>query len=141
MAKKKLVNVLLVEDDPSQVALGLAAIEMANQNGSGGHLVTEVARDGAYAIEIIKQKQFDIILLDLRMPRVDGFEVLRFIKNSHLKCLPVVVLTTSNLDDDVKRAYEEHANAYVVKPLSQKKMIEMMRRLRSFWTAEETRLS
>lgn len=136
------MNVLLVEDDPSQVALGLAAIKSANNSGSGRELIPAVARDGVQAVEALTNNHYDMVLLDLRMPRMDGFEVLKFIKThpTRLKYTPVVIMTTSDMAADVERALNESANAYMVKPLSQAKMIDLFKRLRGFWGSDDVRL-
>lgn len=137
------IDVLLVEDDLSQVALGKIAIQAANNNGNlGKKMRVEIARDGQEAMDVLRQRNFDLVLLDLRMPRVDGFEVLRFCKATpHLRRIPIVILTTSNLDADIGEALDNCANAYVVKPLNQAKMIELMIGLRSFWASENVRIS
>ncbi len=76
----------------------------------------------------------DIILLDLNLPKKDGREVLREIKDdSNLKNIPVVVLTTSNAEKDIIRAYELHANAYVTKPLDFDQFIRVVKSIGNFW--------
>ena len=87
---------------------------------------------GEYAEK--KPERPEIILLDLRLPKVDGLEVLRQIKESpELKSIPVVVLTTSAAEADVARAYEHHANAYLVKPIEFAEFNDLLRDLGLFW--------
>lgn len=143
MAKDETLKVLLVEDDLSHVTLGVIAIEQANRNGIlGKKMMVEVVRDGEEAIAMLSQRTFDLVLLDLRMPKIDGFEVLRFAKQTDfLKRIPIIVLTTSNLDADIREALDNYANAYLVKPLTQAKMIDMMIALRGFWASDNVRTS
>jgi CheY-like chemotaxis protein len=76
----------------------------------------------------------DIIILDLNLPKKDGREVLKEIKeNNNLKNIPLVVLTTSNADKDILRAYELHANAYVTKPLDFNQFIMVVESIVNFW--------
>jgi CheY-like chemotaxis protein len=75
-----------------------------------------------------------MILLDLRLPRIDGLEVLKAIKESTvLRPIPVIVLTTSDADNDVLQAYLHYANSYVVKPVGYDQLVKLMRDLGSFW--------
>lgn len=140
MGEQVRIRVLLVEDDPAQVKLARVAIEKANQV-NGKKLVVEIARDGEEALLKLRQGQFDLILLDLRLPRKDGLEVLREIKSdSRLAVMPVVILTTSDMEQDMLAAYRSHVNAYMVKPLNQNKLVDLMKRFKEFWAAEQVRL-
>jgi CheY-like chemotaxis protein len=142
MKKRDNVRVLLVEDEPSQVALGLLAIRKANDAGKGKPFVTDIARDGQEAIDVLDEKEFDLILLDLKLPRVNGLEVLHHIKtDKKLRVIPVFILTTSDLDKDIASAYDAHVNGYIVKPLNQPKLTELMGNLQQFWTMEGMRLA
>lgn len=118
----KLAPILLVEDDPNDVELTLATLAENN-------LVNEIiiARDGEEAINyLFYHGEFEqrpqgnpiVVLLDLKMPKVDGVEVLRLIKQDpDMKIIPVVILTSSSLDRDLLECYKLGANAYVVKPV------------------------
>lgn len=116
----RLVSFLLVEDDDDHAELVMRSLL--------GNRVTnsiERAKDGAQALEYLQARLKDpskslpdIILLDLKLPKIDGHEVLRRIKTDpNLKVIPVVVLTTSAAEVDRAAAYAEHANSYLVKPL------------------------
>lgn len=131
-------EILYAEDNVNDVELTLAALQecrLANQ--------VHVARDGAEALDYLYGRgQFAgragppplLILLDLKMPKVDGLEVLRTVKGDPvLRAIPVVVLTSSAEDRDVRTAYELGANAYVVKPVDFAKLIEAVRHIRLFW--------
>ena len=75
-----------------------------------------------------------LILLDLNMPKIDGREALKVMKaDPELKRIPVVVMTTSNAEEDVYRSYDVGANAYIVKPVTFDSMVEIMRTLRRYW--------
>src|SRR5689334_17976974 len=114
------IEVLLVEDDPGDVLMTREAFEdykVANQ--------LHVVQDGADAMAfLLREGDFadaprpDLILLDLNLPRMDGREVLQAVKSdAELSSIPVVVLTTSEAEEDVLRSYSLHANAYVTKPV------------------------
>ena len=76
----------------------------------------------------------DMILLDLRLPRIDGLEVLKEIKtDKELRCIPVVVLTTSEAESDIARAYDYYANSYLVKPMDFDKFTQLMQDLGFYW--------
>lgn len=127
--------ILLVEDNPMDVDLTLRAF--------GRHHVTNllhVARDGDEALSWIPRWEAGepfpaVILLDLKLPRVDGMEVLRRLK-SHpvLRSIPVVILTTSAEDRDIKAAYDLGVNSYIVKPVDFDKFLEAAVQLDLYWT-------
>jgi CheY-like chemotaxis protein len=131
-------RILMVEDDPKDVELTLTALEEYN-------LVNEVviARDGQEALDFLYcQGQFStrphdnpaVILLDLKLPKVDGLEVLNRIKSDeHLKMIPVVVLTSSREERDMMRSYRLGVNAYVVKPVDFHEFVNAVRELGVFW--------
>ncbi|MEX0779202.1 MAG: response regulator [Balneolales bacterium] len=119
----KEIEILLVEDNMSDAELAMRALKKKNLSNQLIHL-----KDGEEALEFIfaKGKFSDrditktpkMILLDLKMPRIDGIEVLRRIKeDERTKTIPVIVLTSSNEDPDIKRCYELGANSYIVKPV------------------------
>lgn len=112
-------EILLVEDDREEVDVALRALGRAGLGES-----VEVARDGLEALEALGLERSvngaaarpRVVFLDLKMPRVDGWEVLRRIRETpRTACLPVVVLSSSDRDDDVLRSYELGANSFVVK--------------------------
>ena len=130
------VEILLVEDSPTDVLLAKAALENS-KIVNNLHTVT----DGVEALEFLRrQGQYkdaprpSLILLDLNLPKKDGREVLAEIKNDDkLKRIPVVVLTTSKSETDVMKAYDLHANCYVVKPVNYEQFAEVVKNIESFW--------
>jgi CheY-like chemotaxis protein len=126
--------ILLVEDNPVDVDLTLRAFEYRNLANP-----IHVARDGEEALAWIDRwLQGEpvpvVILLDLKLPRVDGLEVLKKIKsNSKLKSIPVVILTTSTEDLDIKTAYELGANSYIVKPVDFDKFLDIAKQIELYW--------
>jgi CheY-like chemotaxis protein len=132
--------ILLVEDDPNDVLLIQRAFQKAGLRNA-----LKVVRDGEQAIDYLSGKgnysQRDrfplpfLLLLDLKMPGTDGFEVLQWVRSEpSLKRLLVVVLTSSNLQADVDRAYESGANSYLVKPVEFDEMVNMIQRFEAYWT-------
>jgi CheY-like chemotaxis protein len=95
-------------------------------------------RRGAYA-DPEKSPRPHLVLLDLRLPRIDGLEVLKTVKESEeLRSIPVVILTTSEGERDVARAYQCHANSYLVKPIEYADFVEMMRAFGFYWLGWNT---
>ena len=135
MQKKK---ILLAEDDPKDVELTLAALEEHNLANK-----VVVARDGAEALDYLYRRgQFAgrpaghpvVVLLDLKMPKVDGLEVLRQVKSDPaLKTIPIVVLTSSLQDQDIVESYNLGVNAYVVKPVAFDEFVDVVKQLGLFW--------
>lgn len=131
-------RILLAEDNANDVELTLTALADSN-------LANEVvvARDGAEALDYLYQRgryaarppgNPAVVLLDLKMPRVDGLEVLRQVKaDPDLKAIPVVVLTSSREELDLVRSYELGANAYVVKPVDFHEFLGAIKELGVFW--------
>ncbi|HWT26039.1 MAG TPA: response regulator [Solirubrobacteraceae bacterium] len=130
------IEVLLVEDDPGDVLL----IQEAFADNKVRNRLHTVA-DGVDALRFLRQEdEFaeaprpDLILLDLNLPRKDGREVLAEVKTDEaLQQIPVVVLTTSKLEEDVLRSYRLHANAYVTKPVDFDRFIEVVRQIDEFF--------
>ncbi|MCT9932656.1 response regulator [Planotetraspora sp. A-T 1434] len=130
------IEVLLVEDDPGDVLLTQEAFAY-NKVGNRLHVVN----DGEQALAFLRGEGLygsaprpDLILLDLNLPRVDGFEVLQEIKNDPaLRGIPVVILTTSEAEQDILRGYDLHANAYVSKPVDFDQFIRVVRQIDDFW--------
>ena len=139
MNEPNIVEILLVEDNPEDLELTLRALRMANL---GNHI--SIARDGAEAIEFIfcegphsGRKIEDIpklILLDLKLPKVDGLEVLRRIKGDpRTKKIPVVALTSSKEQSDVINSYNLGVNSYIVKPVNFEGFAEAVQKLGMYW--------
>jgi CheY-like chemotaxis protein len=131
--------ILLVEDNPMDVDLtkrAFARHKLANP--------IEVARDGEEALAYLARWEADdplpvVILLDLKLPKVDGLEVLRQIKAHHqFRMLPVVILTTSAEDHDVRTAYALGANSYIVKPVDFEKFLEVAAHIELYWIVLNT---
>ncbi|OFZ29197.1 MAG: hypothetical protein A2622_14235 [Bdellovibrionales bacterium RIFCSPHIGHO2_01_FULL_40_29] len=133
----KLTSFLLVEDDDDHAQLVIRSLEN-NRVTNGIHHV----KDGAEALDYLFQRgkyknqpHPDIILLDLKLPKVDGHEVLRKVKSDpRLKVIPIVILTTSTAEADKEMAYEEHANSYLVKPLDFNNFRKMAEDLNLYWS-------
>jgi CheY-like chemotaxis protein len=132
------IEVLLVEDDPGDVLMTREAFEEHLLNN---HL--SVVNDGAEAIDYLRRRgpytdapRPDLILLDLNLPRRDGREVLAEIKaDESLRQIPVVVLTTSQADEDILRSYQLHANAYVTKPVDLDRFIAVVKQIDEFFVS------
>jgi CheY-like chemotaxis protein len=133
-------HILLVEDDPHDVELTLAALAEHNLANS-----VAVVNDGAEALDYLYCRgKFKtrasgppvVVLLDLKMPKVSGLEVLKIIKgDANLKTTPVVVLTSSREEPDLIESYTYGVNAYVVKPVDFSEFIKAVKRLGIFWAA------
>lgn len=129
-------RMLLVEDNPDDEALALRALRKHN---IANDIV--VARDGVEALEcIFGQGSYkgaplpDVVLLDLKLPKLDGLEVLKRIRaEPKTRHLPVVILTTSNEQADLSRSYELGANSYVRKPVNYEEFLEAARQLGLYW--------
>lgn len=133
------VTILLVEDDPAHAELVMRSFEdhrVANRIRhvlDGDAALDYLFRRGAY-VHPADSPRPHLILLDLRLPGLDGLDVLKEIKGSdELQKVPVVILTTSDAERDVARAYELHANSYVVKPLDFAKFTQLMDELGFYW--------
>lgn len=129
-------HILLVEDNPMDVDLTLRAFRRQHLEQP-----IEVARNGEDALAWLERWRGGaplpaLILLDLKLPRVDGLEVLRQFKADDLTCtIPVVVLTTSAEDADVEAAYRLGANSYIVKPVDFARFSDVLAQVESYWTA------
>lgn len=130
------VEILLAEDNPGDVKLTRKALEKGRLANN-----LHVVNDGVETMQFLRgegeyegRPRPDLILLDLNMPRKDGREVLEEIKESDdLKRIPVVVLTSSEAEEDVIRSYELHANAYLTKPVDFSGFIDVVGKLEEFW--------
>ncbi|GAP08980.1 response regulator containing a CheY-like receiver domain and an HTH DNA-binding domain [Bellilinea caldifistulae] len=127
--------ILLVEDNPMDLDLTRRAFSRRRVLNP-----IEVARDGEEAIDWIRHWDEGapipvLVLLDLKLPRVDGLEVLRRYKEHPLyRSIPVVVLTTSEEDRDIETAYRLGANSYIVKPVEFEKFVEVAAQIEVYWT-------
>jgi CheY-like chemotaxis protein len=135
---EKLKRILLVEDDPNDTELTLSALSEHN-------LANEVvvARDGVEALDFLyRRNEFRshpegnpiVILLDLKLPKMNGIEVLKIIKSDEgFKYIPVVILTSSREDKDLDICYKLGVNSYVVKPVQFTEFVEVVKRIGVFW--------
>lgn len=130
------IDILLVEDDPGDVLMTEEAFEHHKIRNS-----LHVASDGVEALQFLRREgehadapRPGLILLDLNLPRMDGREVLAEIKaDPALRAIPVVVLTTSEAEEDIVRSYNLHANAYVTKPVDFERFIDVVRQIDEFF--------
>lgn len=130
------VEILLVEDNPADVRLTKEALKEEKIHNN-----LNVVKDGIEALAFLrKQAPFqkavrpDLILLDLNLPRKDGREVLKEIKeDENLKCIPVVVLTISDAESDILKTYNLHANCYITKPIDLTQFSKVVKSIQDFW--------
>jgi len=135
------IEILLVEDNPGDARLTQEALREGKIRNNLHH-----ARDGVEGLAFLKREGEyakaptpDLVLLDLNMPRKDGRQVLAEMKQDpRLRTIPVVVLTTSEAENDIVRSYELHANCYVTKPVGLEQFIAIVREIESFWLAVVT---
>jgi CheY-like chemotaxis protein len=133
---EKVVNILLVEDNPADARLIKEVFKDTNVNNK-----IHVAKDGVEAMEFLNKineysdaPKPDIILLDLNLPRKDGREVLREVKEDEdLKSIPIVILTTSSAKEDVIKTYRNHANCYITKPVDFDQFLKVINAIEDFW--------
>ncbi|WP_119460853.1 response regulator [Rhodospirillaceae bacterium SYSU D60014] len=130
------IDILLVEDNPGDVRLTKEALKESRILNN-----LYFARDGVEALAFLTQQEPyqevprpDLILLDLNLPRKDGRELLAEIKqHQELKRIPVVILTTSEAEQDILKTYELHANCYITKPVDLDKFVDIVKGLEEFW--------
>jgi len=136
---KKPINILLVEDNPTDVEV---IQEVFKFIGSKNRLF--MTKDGEEALNFLYHRGKyqdtslapvpDLILLDIRMPKIDGLEVLRVIKSDeNLKRIPVLILTVSDRDADIRRAYEYGANSYIAKPIEFQGFANILTKIEEYW--------
>ncbi len=134
MTKKR--HILLIEDNQSDIVLTLEAIKEAGIKSE-----IHIVRDGDEALKFLYHKgEFtdsvtpQLIILDIHLPKKDGFEVLEHIKqDDRLKSIPVVVLSTSEAMKDIDKAYQMHANCFVAKPVDYHRFAEIIHSIEQFW--------
>ena len=132
----KEVKILLVEDNEGDIVLTLKALKQAKVSNG-----VNVVKDGEAALQFLKKEgQFkdvqtpDLILLDINLPKVDGIEVLAEIKKDKaLMSIPVIMLTTSDLEKDIMKSYNNHANCYITKPVEFQEFIKVIQSIKDFW--------
>lgn len=129
-------HILLVEDNEGDILLTKEAFEhssLVNKLSvvrNGKEAMDFLTKKGKYAHEVLP----DFVLLDVNIPKKNGHEVLRFIKNTeHIKHIPVVMFTTSSTPKDVSMAYENHANCYITKPVDVKSFQIAVNQIENFW--------
>src|ERR1041384_983761 len=130
------IEILLIEDNPGDVRLAIEALRDGKVHNN-----LRVALDGVEAMAMLRrqppyenQPRPDLILLDLNLPRMDGREVLAKIKNDpELRAIPVVVLTSSEAEQDIVRAYNLNANCYVTKPVDLDQFMRVVKSIEGFW--------
>ena len=130
------IEILLVEDNPGDVRLTLEALK-----GAKMHNNLSTVPDGEAAMDFLHRRgdhedapRPDLILLDLNLPRMNGQEVLEEIKNDReLKSIPVVILTSSQAEEDIAATYGLHANCYVTKPVDLDEFVKVVRSVDDFW--------
>ena len=126
------IEILLVEDNPADVRLTVEALKEARVRNR-----LRVARDGIEAMAMLRSDSAprpDLILLDLNLPRKDGREVLQEIKQDEtLRHIPVVILTTSQAEQDILQCYRLRANAFVTKPVEIDQFFQVVRSMEQFW--------
>lgn len=135
---KKRMKILIIEDNPGDVMLIMEALEDDDDVE-----VVDVMTNGEKAIEYLKKhdtqpdhKRPNLVLLDINLPKIDGHEVLQFIKSHDItKELPVVMLSSSSADTDIRKSYKEHANCYIVKSTGERDLSDVVVDIKNFWNS------
>lgn len=125
------IKILLVEDNEGDILLTTEALKEGRI-----HNRIEVAKDGQEALDILQNGSElpDLILLDINLPKVNGFEVLSVIKkNNLLKTIPVIMLSTSGAEKDILTSYSNYANCFITKPLDLDSFMDVVRTIETFW--------
>ena len=133
---KRTIQVLLVEDNESDVRLFREAFKDVKLDNN-----ITVIKDGSEVISYLTETEEnskeilpDIIFLDLNLPRKNGIEILKEIKNNDkLKTIPIIMLSTSNSSQDIEKCYESHANSYIIKPVDFDKFIYIIKTIETYW--------
>jgi CheY-like chemotaxis protein len=132
----KPIEILLVEDNPGDARLTREALSLSKVRNNLHHV-----RDGEEAVAFLRRQGGyasaptpDLVLLDLNLPRRDGREVLEDIKNdAALKHIPVVILTSSQAEEDIMRSYRLHANSFITKPVDLEQLTKVVQGIEQFW--------
>lgn len=130
------IEILLVEDNPGDVRLTREALNEAKVRNN-----LHVAENGEEAMRFLRREgksagapRPDVVLLDLNLPKKNGMEVLAEMKKDEsLRCIPVVILTTSEAERDIVKAYDNHANCFITKPLDLDQFAQVVQSIESFW--------
>jgi two-component system, chemotaxis family, response regulator Rcp1 len=130
------VRILLVEDNEGDIVLTLKAMEKVNLRNH-----VDVVRDGEKALQFLRKEgpykdanTPGLILLDINLPRLNGKEVLATIKEyGSLRMIPVIMLTTSNAESDIRQSYYNHANCFITKPADFSEFMEVIQNIKEFW--------
>lgn len=130
------MKILLVEDNPGDARLFKDFFKDSKFN-----IIVDHVGDGAAALDYLHQKEKyesislpDIIVLDLNLPKIGGIHILQVIKeDDNLKRIPVIVLGTSNEPGEIKKAYDSHANCYIVKPIDFDHLMGVLKSIEGFW--------
>jgi CheY-like chemotaxis protein len=130
------INILLVEDNEGDILLTVEALEEGKITNR-----IDIVRDGKQAINFLSKKAPyaevaipQLVLLDINLPKKNGYEVLQFIKsNDNIKHLPVIMLTTSSSEKDIIESYKSYANCYITKPVEVKDFMNAVASIKSFW--------
>jgi CheY-like chemotaxis protein len=136
MKRYKPINILLVEDNPADIRLTQEVFKEGKV-----HNTLNIVMDGEDALNYLRKKEKyknvitpDLVLLDLNLPKKDGREVLADIKaDEDLKLIPVIILTTSESEQDILNTYSNHANCYIMKPVDFDRFIDVVRSIEEFW--------
>lgn len=131
------MHILLVEDNEGDILLVSEALQNSNKENQ-----LSIVKDGQSAIDFFKEgssiatlNQPNLVLLDINLPCLNGYEVLHYIKtNDKLKHIPVIVLTTSSSQKDILASYRNYANCYIVKPMDAQKFDEVINGIETFWS-------
>lgn len=130
------VEILMVEDNPGDIRLTQEALKEGKMRNNlhvvedGVEAMAFLRREGKYA----DKPRPGLILLDLNLPKKDGYEVLKEIKaDDYLKSIPVVILTTSNAEEDIVKTYNWYVNCYITKPVDLDQFINVVKSIEDFW--------
>jgi two-component system, chemotaxis family, response regulator Rcp1 len=136
MGEGKAIEILLVEDNAGDARLAMEALREAKVHNNlnwvtdGVEALAYLRRDGKYA----NAPRPDLVLLDLNLPRKDGREVLAVVKaDEKLRRIPVVILTTSQAEEDILKAYHLNANCYISKPVDLDQFMKVIKTIKEFW--------
>lgn len=132
----KQVHILLVEDNDGDIVLTLDAFEESKIKTQ-----ISVVKNGQNALDFLfkrgsfeKSEKPDLILLDINIPIINGLDVLQEIKSDEiLKKIPVIILTTSSNEKDINKAYQNHANSYIIKPIEFEDFLKAVLKIEEFW--------